>query len=134
MLDQEEIETLLKRQNLGRLACCAGDRPYVVPINYHYDGSNIYAASGPGTKIDAMRVHPRVCFEIDQVDDLGTWRSVVADGVYEELTDDAERSATLSKLRMSWDGQSSSRTICPAGIIVFRIHVHEKSGRFMREH
>ena len=35
-----------------------------------------------------MRTNPQVCFEVERVDDLTTWRSVIAWGSYEELTGD----------------------------------------------
>ena len=32
-----------------------------------------------------MRENPEVCFEVEQVDNLASWRSVIAWGTYEEL-------------------------------------------------
>ena len=32
-----------------------------------------------------MRANPFVCFEVEQIDDLANWRSVIARGVFEEL-------------------------------------------------
>lgn len=133
LLSRDEIETLLRRHRVGRLGCCLDDGPYVVPMNYAYDGIAIYAASGPGQKIDAMQAQPRVSFEIDEIDGAEIWRSVIAEGVYEELTNDGERSAAFDRLRMTWTGQASCNPAPPAGIIVFRIRLLEKTGRFGRE-
>lgn len=130
LLSREEIENLLQRHRIGRLGCCIDDRPYVVPTTYAYDGAAVYAAGGPGRKIDAMRSDPRVCFEIDEVDASGVWRSVIADGLFEELTGNPERLAALGRLELSrvGDGQEA-----PGSIIVFRINLLEKNGRFGRE-
>ena len=71
VLPDDQIEALLHRSIIGRIACCAhgktGDgRPYLVPLAYGYDGENIYAHSGPGRKLDFMRAEPRVTFEVDE--------------------------------------------------------------------
>ena len=136
LLNQDEIEALLRRCRIGRVGCCVDDRPYVVPVDYAYDGTAVYVASGQGRKIEAMRAQPRVCFEVDEVDEAhGTvvWRSVIADGVYDELTaDDARRSALTLLGKICGDSPSCTPVI-PAGVIVFRIELTEKAGRFGRE-
>ena len=133
LLSPEEIESLLKRHRVGRIGVCLDDRPYVVPINYAYDGTDIYTASGPGQKIDAMRARPRICLQIDEIDTSGTWRSVIADGVYEELAEDDARRAVLAQLGPTWAGQAGRGLALPAAIIVFRIRLLAKTGRFGRE-
>ena len=136
LLSQDEIEALLRRHRIGRIGCCIDDCPYVVPVNYAYDGSAVYVISGPGRKIDAMRADPRVCFEIDEVDEVDgatVWRSVIADGVYMELTDDGGRRAALTLLGMNSSGSPSAGLATPAGMIIFRIDLTERSGRFGRE-
>ena len=136
LLSQDEIEALLRRRRIGRIAYCVEDRPYVVPVNYAYDGSGIYVISGPGRKIDAMRAQPRVCFEVEDIDESAgavDWRSVIADGVYEELTDDDGRRAALALLGKICTGSLSSLPVIPTGMIVFRIDLIEKAGRFGRE-
>jgi len=40
-----------------------------------------------GTKLAAMRAHPQVCVEVEHVDDLSNWRSVIAWGTFEECRD-----------------------------------------------
>src|SRR5215217_3910495 len=104
LLSCEEIETLLQRQCVGRIGCSVDERPYIVPMRYVYDGDTVYAVSGPGRKIDAMRAQPLVCFEVDEIDSTGTWRSVMAHGVFAEVTDDAERRSLLSHLGVTWAG------------------------------
>src|SRR5687768_17480026 len=99
LLSQDEIEALLRRCRIGRIGCCVDEQPYVVPVSYAYDGSAVYSISGPGRKIDAMRAQPRVCFEVEEIDESSgsvNWRSVIADGVYEELTEDNGRRAALT--------------------------------------
>jgi nitroimidazol reductase NimA-like FMN-containing flavoprotein (pyridoxamine 5'-phosphate oxidase superfamily) len=131
-LSSEETENLLRRHSVGRIGCYANDRPYVVPINFAYDGTAVYAASGPGRKIDAMRAHPRVSFEIDEIDGAGIWRSVIADGIYEELTCECARSDAMRRLGQSGVGATPCGLEVSGNIVVFRIHLLEKTGRFGR--
>ena len=136
LLSQGEIEALLRRRRIGRIGYCVEDRPYVVPVNYAYDGLGIYVLSGPGRKIDAMRAQPRVCFEVEDIDESAgavDWRSVIADGVYEELTSDAERRAALTLLGKICPESRTCMPVIPTGMIVFRLDLTEKTGRFGRE-
>jgi uncharacterized protein len=133
LLSCEEIETLLQRQCVGRIGCSIDERPYIVPMRYVYDGAAVYAVSGPGLKIDAMRAQPLVCFEVDEIDSTGTWRSVIASGVFSEITDDDARRSCLSHLGVTWAGSEGSDSPPPTSIIVFSIRLLEKSGRFGRE-
>jgi nitroimidazol reductase NimA-like FMN-containing flavoprotein (pyridoxamine 5'-phosphate oxidase superfamily) len=127
-----EVEALLGRQRIGRIACSTNDRPYVVPITYAYDGTYVYAYSGLGRKIDVMREQPLVCFEVDEVDGDASWRCVVAEGVYEELTEEDTRHEALA--RLAADGaQVVPRSLNGSHrLVVFRIRLTERSGRFER--
>ena len=95
--DAKALE-LIKAGKVGRLGCIDKDEPYVVPINYLLDEGSIYSHSLPGRKIDAMRTHPRVCLQVDQVDDDFHWRSAIAFGNFEEIRVPSERRAILGKL------------------------------------
>ncbi len=119
-LNATEIEELLHREVIGRLGCLSDGRVYVVPITYAYDGECVYAHSGDGMKLRAMRANPEVCFEVEQVDDLARWRSVIAWGTYEELRgDEATRGmhVLIERLRP---------------LMTSRIRLRERTGRFER--
>ena len=131
-MSPEEIDETLRRQRIGRIACSVDDRPYVVPITYAYDGDFVYSISTVGRKIDVMRAQPRVCFEVEEIDGPSTWRCVVAEGVYEELRDDSARRAALAQLGRR-NGQPVPRVPdLSRQIVVFRLRLMEKSGRFER--
>lgn len=131
-LSQDEARALLGEGRLGRLGCVVADGPYVVPVNYVFDGENIYIHSLLGRKVAALRSNPRACLQVDQVVDDYHWRSVIAFGVYGEVTDSVERDQAVGKLLARFpqltpvesvpvhDGQSS--------VILFRIHVEEVTG------
>jgi nitroimidazol reductase NimA-like FMN-containing flavoprotein (pyridoxamine 5'-phosphate oxidase superfamily) len=126
-LHPDEVEEVLHRNRVGRLACVAAGRPYVVPITYVYAGGAVYGRTLPGRKVAALRAEPRVCFEVDERDGVA-WRSVVAEGVYEELTDAAERQAVHRLLH------GLAPAALPAAVpgVLFRLRLSEKTGRYVR--
>lgn len=86
-LDGLQIEDLLMSLPVGRIGCHAEGITYIVPINYVYENDTIYAHSKKGMKMDIMRKNPDVCFQVDAIDDLLNWESVIAWGKFEEIID-----------------------------------------------
>ena len=60
--------------------------PCIVPVTYAYDGHAIYGYSLLGAKIEHMSANPRVCVEVDRVEDAANWRSVIVRGIFEQLS------------------------------------------------
>jgi hypothetical protein len=132
VLGQREIDVVLRRGRIGRLACSANDRPYVVPITYAYDGGAIYGCTMPGRKVDVMREQPLVCFEVEEIIGPTCWRCVLVEAVFEELADEAARQAALARL-----APDSGRAVAPSQtangqLIVFRLRPLATTGRFER--
>ncbi|MES2374252.1 MAG: pyridoxamine 5'-phosphate oxidase family protein [Bacteroidota bacterium] len=84
-LTNQEIQNILLSQVLGRLACCNGKQPYVVPVTYTYDSDYIYGQTNEGTKLSILRKNPNVCFEVDVMTDMKNWQSVIVTGKFEEV-------------------------------------------------
>jgi uncharacterized protein len=145
-LDDSEIDSLLQSEVVGRLACHAGGHTYVVPITYAYSGGIIFAHSTEGRKLQMMRENPDVCFEVDRVDDLTHWRSVIAWGRFEELKGvDADHAMAqiLTKTLPLAAAQHGDASLTPKTIthqyrarteglpaVAFCIRITERSGRF----
>ncbi len=143
-LEQPEIEALLSRQVTGRLGCYARGTTYIVPINYVYKNGVIYAHSGPGKKIEMMRKNPKVCFEVDDIKNIFSWKSVIAWGTFEEITDIAEQEQTMQALihrvmplvEHATDHPSHGITANEYDIgdkidlIVYKIRIDKVTGRF----
>ena len=98
ILNEKQIEDLLKRQVIGRVGCHVSGDTYIVPINYNYKNGIIYAHSGPGKKIDMMRQNPNVCFEVDDIQNIFHWYSVIAWGTFEEIKDPDEKQQAMQGL------------------------------------
>lgn len=142
-LNNAQIEQVIADNFIGRLGCHADGKTYVVPISYAYDGQFIYARTFEGLKISMMRKNPKVCFQIDEMENMANWKSVVTWGTFEELKDETERNEGLQKLiaRMLPEIASETVKISPQWPfptddfskikgIIFRIRVTEKTGRF----
>lgn len=97
-LQEDEARALLSACKIGRLGCVDNGEPYVVPINYVFEGESIYSHSLPGRKIDALRAHPRACLQVDEIENDFNWRSVIAYGNFEEIRVPSDRKSILRKL------------------------------------
>lgn len=137
-LNESEIEQILHGNVIGRIGCHAFGRTYVVPITYVYDDGAVYARSAEGMKVHMMRANPRVCFEVDSMDGMANWKSVIASGVFQELHGDDARERfdwLVSTLENHLDGPPGETVHPHRGSdrgVVYRIQLEEKAGRFER--
>jgi len=143
-LSKEQIENLLKELPVGRIGCHSDSITYIVPINYVYDGGNLYAHSAKGMKIDMMRKNPEVCFQADAITNLQNWESVICWGKFEEITDMLEREHAMQKIINRVMPLMQGETAQPSHgftgdasevgdgveLILYRIILTKKTGRF----
>jgi uncharacterized protein len=80
VLTTAECQALLASQNVGRLAFTFRDRVDIEPVHYVYEQGYIWGRTQHGTKVQILAHHPWVAFEVDKVDALFTWQSVVVHG------------------------------------------------------
>lgn len=83
-LNDHQIEDVLRGEVIARIGCISDGRVYVVPVTYVYDGTHVWGHAMDGAKLKAMRADPNVCVEVEHVDDMSNWRSVIAWGTFEE--------------------------------------------------
>ncbi|WDF55758.1 pyridoxamine 5'-phosphate oxidase family protein [Mucilaginibacter sp. KACC 22063] len=143
-LNDAQIERLLKEQVVGRIACQSKDELYLVPINYVYRNGCIYAHSGEGKKIRMMRENPKVCFAVDDIKSVFNWKSVIAQGTFEEIIDMEEKQQAMQgiihrimPLVTKPEGHPShgiteneSDVGTNIELVIYRIRLGETSGRF----
>lgn len=84
-MTRPECISLLKSARLGRLACVRDNRPYVVPIHFAFGDNFIFGFSLPGKKVEWMRDNPHICLQVDDVGGVHGWKSVVVEGLFEDL-------------------------------------------------
>ncbi len=147
-LNPEQIVHVLQSQITGRIGCYSEGKVYIVPISYAYHNNNIYAHSKEGKKIHMMRQNPSICFQVDQLENLSNWRSVIVWGTYEELRYPTEQEEGRLILQHRLSPYAISETVQPGPQedpelpekphliekpqkpVVFRIKIAERSGRF----
>jgi len=132
-LTTDECETVLARNHVCRIAYSFHDRVDIEPIHYVYGDGKLYARTSPGSKVVTLRHNRWVAFEVDEVDGVFDWRSVVAHGTVEVLTaenaDPAAWHEALRLLRRVVPHALTPRDPVPSRSVVLRIHVNELSGR-----
>jgi len=132
-LSHGEIEEFLRGQRIARLGCHARGVTYVVPLIYAYEDGAVVAVTTEGRKTAMLRESPRVCVEVDEydADGKGSWRSVIAQGTYEELAGDAvEPALALMRERFARTaGRAAEPRPLGADVVVVRIKLDDMSGR-----
>ncbi len=135
-LTESQIEDLLRTEVIARIGCISEGRVYVVPVSYAYDGTYVWGHGMDGAKLRAMRSHPEVCLEVEHVDDMSNWQSVIAWGTFEECQgDDWDAGLALLVERIMPlltfpPHQPPPDLSALRRGSVYRIRLHEKTGRF----
>ncbi len=137
-LSAEEIAAILRRNHVGRLAFSFRDRVDIQPIHYVFSGGWIYGRTSPGSKLALIRHNYWVAFEVDEIEGMFTWRSVVVKGGFYLLSPDGP-----DPMRAAWHrGIELLRRLLPETLdtgdpvpfrnVLFRIAVQEATGREAR--
>ena len=142
-LTDAQIEQVLQTQLVGRLGCYADGKMYVVPVTYVYGDGYIYAHSKEGLKVQMMRKNPQVCFQVDAMENMTNWRSVIVWGEYQELKSEKEQNTGMKIMIDRLAPFMTSETVRPSSnphapeivekgfkAVAYRIKVTESTGRF----
>lgn len=81
-LGRDEIEAILLRNNVGRLAFSFHDRVDIQPIHYVYERGWLYGRTSEGDKISTLTHNQWVAFEVDEIRSLFDWASLVIHGSF----------------------------------------------------
>ena len=133
-MEAEEVEAFLQGQTVGRVGCHLDGLTYVVPVIFAWEAGSAHVYTTEGQKVTMMRAEPRVCFEVDEYQPTtGSWRSVIVQGIYEELVG-AEATATLDLLsrRLASPSRGSDDRASRGGgrvPVAFRIRGEQVTGR-----
>lgn len=141
--DPEQIELLLARARILRVAFCDGNRaPYLVPVNYGYvcrEGryTLYFHGARAGRKYELSKSSPVVGFELDADYSLiagdsacrysAVYQSIVGTGTLSLVENEEERVLGLSAVmkqatgRADWDFEAEGKN----AVAVFRLDVEE---------
>jgi nitroimidazol reductase NimA-like FMN-containing flavoprotein (pyridoxamine 5'-phosphate oxidase superfamily) len=134
-LSADQSIAILKRNQTGRIAFTFHDRVDIEPISYVYHEDWLYFRTSEGTKLDTVRHHPWVAFEVDEVRSHFDWESVVVRGTIYFLNPDApgrageEYATALAVLREADPDALTPADPTPQRQSLFRVHADEISGR-----
>ena len=135
-LDADDVRAVLERNSVGRVAFCRDNQVQIVPVHYVYSPDWIYGRTAPGSQIDRLGEHwwP-VGFEVDEIDGLFDWRSVVVHGGLYVISPDRaswERDAWLTAkgmIRKLLPEALREGDPVPFRSRLFRIAVQQVSGK-----
>jgi uncharacterized protein len=107
--DRSEIDAILSEGKVMRLALVDGDMPFLVPVNYAYDGTHLFFHSAKvGTKMEILKKNSNVCFEVsldhgvieaeNPCDFEAKHRTVIGIGKAVAVEDEAEKIAVLDRI------------------------------------
>lgn len=142
IVDRSEIDQVIRRSEVCRLAFAVDDEPYVVPVSFGYDGESLFFHTAKaGRKIDFIRRNNRVCFEVStdvrlvrHADDPCAWSfafaSVIGYGRVTELLSPEDERLGLNQIMLQYSGrqwQFDERSLISTR--VWRIEIDSMTGK-----
>lgn len=150
--DPKVIDEILNRAPVGHLGLSWGNQPYVVPLLFAFKDGNIYLhSSDSGMMMQFLRNNPSVCFEVEEFLNIvpgpvpckysNTYRSVIAFGTAQILTDPDEKTAGLRLIVAKYAGEEVAGTLTKDMVeeyrsmllhrrtVVFKIRIDQITGK-----
>ena len=139
--DRKDIDEIINRCRVCHLAMCEGGQPYIVPLNFGYDGRFLYFHTAPeGRKIDIIKRNNRVGFEFDILHDIVTaeqackwgakYESVMGSGTAEIVDDlESKKEALECIMRQYGNGAWDFKEEILKKTLVIRVRILEISGK-----
>ena len=132
-LNRDECLELLARNKVGRIAFSLRDRVDIEPLHYVLDGEWIYLRTSAGSKVATIAHNRWIAFEIDEVEELFRWRSVVVHGSIHLVTADSSGVEThehaIEAMRQVIPETLTDADPVPFRDVILRIHLDEVTGR-----
>ena len=87
-LSRKEMDALLSRNHVGRIAFTFRDVADIRPIHYVASRGWLFGRTSPGDKLVTLRHNQWVAFEVDEIAGPFDWQSVVVRGTFYRLSPD----------------------------------------------
>ncbi|QIP13730.1 pyridoxamine 5'-phosphate oxidase family protein [Spirosoma aureum] len=132
-LSPRVTDHVLSSQLFGHLGTNANGQLMIWPVTYLFDGQAIYGQIQEDELTSLLQTNPNVCFEVSELTNPFDWRSVVIQGIYEELQGEERRyvEQLLGPARISpmlfQPTLDLAHFELPA-TIVYRIRIRNKTG------
>jgi hypothetical protein len=137
-LGSRQVERVLSRNQVGRIAFVDDTHVELQPVNYVYMDGAIYGRTSFGSKYLAWLHNPFVAFEVDEIDGPLDWRSVIVHGTVYVLhptasqAEEADFRKAVEHLRAAFPDAFTDQDRTPSRIVIFRVEPHEVTGREAR--
>jgi nitroimidazol reductase NimA-like FMN-containing flavoprotein (pyridoxamine 5'-phosphate oxidase superfamily) len=135
-MGQIEIQDFLHEVGYGHLGYIHEEKPYVMPMHYYLENSDIYLFTTQGMKTHDININPEICLQVEEIHDPLHWRSVIVTGQAERLTEQVEidRAMAFIKGENPRLSPAINRTWIDSWgrtevITIYRIHTSEMTGR-----
>jgi hypothetical protein len=140
--DRAEIDSIIHKARVCRLAMCAEDRPYVVPLCFGYQNHTLYFHTAmKGMKRDILQKNNRVCFEMDLDHEVVTspdpcewamkYRSVIGFGKAGFL-EDADQKKEALQIILEHYGARGPFSYSEKGFrktMIIQVHIESMTGK-----
>jgi uncharacterized protein len=138
-LDRDEIEAVLARNHVARVAYTHRNRIDIEPINYVFADGWVYARTSAGAKLTTLAHSPWVALEVDEVEGPFDWRSVVVRGTLLRMdpgttVEAAEHERALRALRELTPGAFGPKDPTPFRTVILGMKVDDATGRAATTH
>ncbi|WP_322796373.1 pyridoxamine 5'-phosphate oxidase family protein [Tepidiforma sp.] len=132
-----EIELVLAKERVVRVAFFAEGEHFVVPLFYTWAGGVLCGLTTPGRKLELARRNPRVAFQVDSTATTGPWEwaSVSGWGTWEEVDDPFELAPLAGEFAArladapAWAAQALEARFAERGMVGWRLAPAELGGR-----
>lgn len=135
-MGQKEIHEFLQQVGYGHLGYIHEGKPYVMPMRYYLEDSDIYLFTTEGMKTHDIDANPEICLQVEDLHGSQHWRSVIVSGRAERLTEqqDIDRARKLIEAENPTLSPAINRTWTDAWgranvVIIYRVHPDEMTGR-----
>ena len=143
--NRNDIDNIILRSTVCRLAMSKNDRPYIVPLCFGYQDNTLYFHSAPeGEKINILRENNTVCFEFDidqeiiESESACEWQqlyqSVIGFGTASFITDPQLKCKALDIIMRQYSKKSFTYTE-PAinNMVIIKVEITHISGKQSRD-
>jgi len=117
IIGRSEIDQIINKSEVCRLAFAKDNIPYIVPVSFGYDGKKLYIHTATeGRKIEFIEANNLICFEFDTDVQLIThktigckwstsYKSVVGYGKIHEITNEQKMIDALNQIMLHYSNK-----------------------------
>jgi hypothetical protein len=137
------LHGVIKKATICRIGLVKEDRPYVIPLNFGFDGRHIYFHSATsGEKVEILKMNKHICVEFEQdisfienekpCDWAVRYLTVVVHGSVELLSDTVEKRYGLNQIFEHYKAGGDQYIFTDEDlkpVLVFKVIVEEIIGK-----